>query len=119
MCRPAKQSGRLGGCQILAWSGWNGTTFTKGFTKPFQLFRAHSDIGGIGVIGKYIYISEFGYSTAPAGVVTVPLAGGKPKQFLSGFASSGPAPTATIGLGVHDGWVYVGTTTGVVYRIHS
>jgi glucose/arabinose dehydrogenase len=91
----------------------------KGFTKPFQLFKPHSDIGGIGIIGKRIFISEFGFGSAPAGVVTVPLKGGKPKQFLSGFVSSGPAPTATIGLGVNNGWVYVGTTTGVVYRVHS
>ena len=90
----------------------------KGFTKPFQLFKPHSDIGGIGIIGKRIFLSEFGFGSAPAGVITVPLKGGKPKQFVTGF----PTGVATIGLGVHDGWVYIGATTGpvgTVYRVHS
>jgi hypothetical protein len=86
----------------------------RGFAKPFKTFSPHTDVGGIGIIGKTIYISEFGF--APPNkpqVVALSTSGGKAKPFLTGFV----API--IGLGVHDGFVYVGGMDGTVYRVHS
>ena len=70
-------------------------------------------MGGIGIIGKTIYLSEFGFANNHPLVVSMPLRGGKVKPFLTGFV----APV--IGLGVHGGTVYVGSVTGTVYRVHS
>lgn len=93
---------------------WMAKKPCKRFTKPFQLFAPHSDIGGIGIVGKTIYISEFGMANNHPQVVTVPLKGGKPKTFLSGFV----API--IGLGTYHGWIYVGSLAGgMIYRVHS
>ena len=49
-------------------------------------------------------------------VLTMPLSGGKLKPLVKGFV--GP----TVGLGGHDGWLYVGqvgdaTHPGLVYRV--
>lgn len=93
---------------------WVSKAACKGFAKPFHFFAPHTDVGGIGIIGKTIYISEFGFdpSKKPQ-VVALSTSGGKAKPFLTGFA----API--IGLGVHAGWVYVGGLDGNIYRVHS
>jgi glucose/arabinose dehydrogenase len=84
----------------------------KGFAKPFEKFKPHTDLGGIGIIGQRIFLSQFGFGSAPSAVVTVPLKGGAKKTFVSGTAP-------IIGLGVHSGWVYFGDVSGTVYRVHS
>lgn len=79
----------------------------KGDAKPFESFSAHTDAMGLGIVGKRLFISEFGAAT-PAQVVSVPLAGGKPRIELKGF----PKGRNIVGLGVHNGWVYVGEIAG-------
>ena len=92
---------------------WTNAKLCKGFAKPFQLFPRHTDLGGIGIIGRRIFLSQFGMGSAPPAIVTVPLKGGAKKTLVKGFV----APV--IGLGVHAGWVYFGDLTGTVYRVHS
>lgn len=47
----------------------------------------------------------------PPQVVSIPLGGGPARTVLTGFT----API--VGLGTHDGWLYVGETTGQVFRV--
>lgn len=84
-----------------------------GYTRPFRMFSPHTDVGGIGIIGKTIYLSEFGFANGKPLVVSMPLRGGKVKPFMTGF---GPP---VIGLGVHGGTVYVGSVSGTIYRVHT
>jgi glucose/arabinose dehydrogenase len=91
---------------------WTKTKACKGFAKPFKLFSPHTDVMGLGIIGKTLYMSEFvGNKGASGLVVSMPLSGGTPKTLLTGFV----APV--VGLGVHGGWVYVGELTGQVFRV--
>jgi hypothetical protein len=88
----------------------------KHFSKPFRFFAPHTDVGGLGILGKRLYISEFGFANHPPAVVSMPLTGGRPTPFATHFA--GPI----VGLGVHGGWVYVGqlgdkTHLGLIYRL--
>jgi glucose/arabinose dehydrogenase len=83
-----------------------------GFAKPWKVFRPHSDIMGLAIIGKTLYMSSFLGTTGKAGeVFSMPLAGGTPKPFLTGFV----APT--VGLGSHGGSLYVGELTGQVFSV--
>ena len=72
---------------------------------------------GLGIVGQRLFISEFGGSTHPR-VISIPLAGGKPRIELSGFSSV----QNIVGLGVHHGWVYAAqiasspTDLGTIYR---
>ena len=91
---------------------WTKKSACKGFAKPFKMFSSHTDVFGLGIIGKTLYLSEGGFQPPlPAQVVSMPLTGGKPKVLLNGFA--GPI----VGLGAHAGWVYVGELTGQVFRV--
>lgn len=89
----------------------------KGYAKPFESFSSHTDAMGVGIVGKRLFISEFGAAT-PAQVVSIPLTGGKARPELTGF----PKGRNIVGLGVHNGWVYVGeiaagpTELGSIYR---
>ncbi len=89
----------------------------KGDTKPFQVFAPHDDPMGLAIVGKRLYISEFGAAT-PAQVVSIPLTGGKPRVELNGFGKG----RNVVALGTNGGYVYVGetasstTTLGAVYR---
>ncbi len=86
----------------------------SGDAKPFESFPAHTDAMGLGIIGNRLYISEF----ALARVVSVPLTGGPSRVELSGFEPG----HQIVGLGVHNGWVYVAETAasatalGTIYR---
>lgn len=91
---------------------WTKVKACKGFAKPFKLFPSHTDVGGIAIVRKTIFLTEFGMGGHPAQVVTVPVTGGKAKPFLTGF---GPVPI--IGIGTHGGYVYVGALSGIVYRV--
>jgi len=96
---------------------WKTATPCKSFAKPFQMFAPHADPMGLAIVGKRLYISEFGGST-PARVISIPLTGGKARVELKGF----PKGTNVVGLGTHGGWVYIGktassaTSLGSVYR---
>lgn len=86
------------------------------FATPFKFLSPHTDPGGLGIIGNRLYLSEFGFA-GTAKVQSLPLTGGALKTLLTGFKGE-----AMIGLGTHDGWVYVGepTTapgTGRVFRV--
>jgi glucose/arabinose dehydrogenase len=78
--------------------------------RPVRFFAPHSDAMGLAIRGTRLYISEFGGSTVPQ-VVWMPLTGGDVTPFLTGFV----API--VGLGTHDGWLYVGELTGQVFRV--
>lgn len=86
----------------------------KGFTKPFQRFGPHTDIMGLAIIGKRLYMTSFLGTTGrgPGGeVLSMPLSGGKAKPVVKGFV----APV--VGLGSHGGSLYVGELTGQVFRV--
>jgi hypothetical protein len=94
---------------------WTNASKCKGFTKPFQQFGPHTDIMGMTIIGQRLYMTSFLNTTGmgPGGeVVSMPLGGGALKPVVKGFI----APT--VGLGVHDGSLYVGEVgTGLVFKV--
>ncbi len=93
---------------------WTKKRACRGFAKPFKLFPPHTDVMGVGIIGKQLYLSEFLGNAGKAGlVVTMPIKGGAPKTLVTGFV----APV--VGLGVHNGWVYMGELTGQVFRVKA
>jgi glucose/arabinose dehydrogenase len=87
----------------------------KGFTKPFKIFPAHSDNGGIAIIGKTIYLTQFGFAAqenpklSPK-VVTVPVKGGHAKTLVNSVVP-------LMAVGANHGWLYIGTAAGFVYRL--
>ena len=86
------------------------------FATPFKFLAPHTDPGGLGIIGKRLYLSEFGFALT-AKVQSLPVSGGSLTTLLTGFKGE-----AFIGLGTNNGWVYVGepTTapgTGRVFRV--
>jgi len=91
---------------------WTVKKACRGFAKPFHLFAPHTDPGGIAIVGRTIYVSEFGMGGRPPQVVALPVKGGKARTLLSGFV----APV--IGLGAHGQWLFVGSVDGNVYRVH-
>ncbi len=94
----------------------NGTVAAKckGFAKPFKVFSPHSDIMGMAIIGKTLYMTSFLGLTPPhkgGEVVSMPLKGGKVTPVLTGFV----APT--VGLGANGNTLYVGELTGQVFSV--
>jgi glucose/arabinose dehydrogenase len=86
------------------------------FATPFKFLAPHTDPGGLGIIGKRLYVSEFGFA-GTAKVQSMPVTGGRLKTLLTGFKHE-----AFIGLGTNAGWVYVGEPgatagTGRVFRV--
>jgi glucose/arabinose dehydrogenase len=93
---------------------WIAASKCKGFAKPFQRFGPHTDIMGLAIIGKRLYMTSFLGTTGkgPGGeVLSMPLSGGPAKPVVKGFV----APT--VGLGVHGGSLYVGELTGQVFKV--
>jgi len=93
-----------------------------GFAKPLVAFAPHSDIMGLAIVGKTLYMTSFlgvGKGAGKAGeVLSMPLSGGKPKPFLTGFI----APT--VGLGSNGTSLFVGQLgdpkkgPGIVYSVN-
>jgi hypothetical protein len=84
----------------------------KGFPEPFKMFAPDTDIMGLAIIGKTLYMTSFLGSTGKAGeVYSMPLKGGKLKTVVDGFV----APT--VGLGQHAGSLYIGELTGQVFSV--
>jgi glucose/arabinose dehydrogenase len=87
------------------------------YATPFKFLAPHTDPGGLGIIGKRLYLSEFGF-VRTAMVQSMPLRGGPLKTLLTGFKGE-----TFIGLGTNGGWVYVGEPaltapgTGRVFRV--
>lgn len=94
---------------------WTKKSKCKGYTKPFRFFGPHTDIMGMAIVGKRLYMTSFVGTSGkgPGGeVVSMPLSGkGKLKPLLTGFV----APT--VGLGVNGKTLYVGELTGQVFKI--
>jgi glucose/arabinose dehydrogenase len=86
---------------------WTKKKACKSFAKPFKVFSPHTDVMGLAIIGKRLYMSEFGKQQ----VGSMPLHGGAVTPLLTGFA----API--VGLAAHGGWIYVGELTGQVFRV--
>jgi glucose/arabinose dehydrogenase len=83
-----------------------------GYAKPFEQFAAHTDLMGIGMAGKTLYLTSFLGDKGQAGeVFSLPASGGKLTPLIRGFV----APT--VGLAVNGGYVYVGELNGDVYRV--
>ena len=83
-----------------------------GFTKPFKMFTPHTDIMGLAIIGKTLYMTSFIGDAGKAGeVLSMPLSGGAVSKVVTGFV----APV--VGLGVHGGSLYVGELTGQVFKV--
>jgi glucose/arabinose dehydrogenase len=91
---------------------WTVVALCKGYARPFRLLSAHTDPMGIGIIGKRLYFSEYGVVRPPK-VVSMPLTGGRLRTEASGF------PNQIVGLGTHDGWVYVGGQNGQIWRFRA
>lgn len=95
---------------------WVVTTKCTKFATPYKLLNPHTDPGGLGIIGKRLYMSEFGFGST-AKVQWTPLSGGPLTTLLTGFKGE-----SFIGLGTSNGWVYVGELatapgTGRVFRV--
>ncbi len=90
-----------------------GTT-CKGFAKPFVLLPKHASPMGIASIGSTLYVALFGgLGDGKPVVARLPVGGGAPKPFLTGFV----API--IALGEHAGRIYVGDLTGSIYAVDA
>jgi glucose/arabinose dehydrogenase len=91
---------------------WTKGSPCKGYTKPFQTFGPHTDIMGMAIIGKRLYMTSFLGTTGKAGeVFSMPLTGGKLTPVVTGFV----APT--VGLGTDGTSLYIGELTGQVFKV--
>lgn len=85
-----------------------------GYTRPWKAFSPHTDIMGLAIIGKRLYMTSFAGpdGQGPGGeVLSMPLSGGKVTPVLTGFV----APT--VGLGANGKRLYVGELTGQVFSV--
>jgi len=89
---------------------WVKKSACKGYAKPVKFFRPHTNVMGLAIIGKRLFMSEFG-GDAPGKVVSMPLAGGKVTPAVTGFV----APV--VGLAARGHWLYIGELTGQVFRV--
>ncbi len=91
---------------------WTKRSKCRGFAKPFKFLAPHTDPGGLVIIGRRLYMSEFGFAPAePGKVVSMPLGGGALKTVVTHFV----APV--VGLGTNAGSLYIGELTGQVFRV--
>jgi glucose/arabinose dehydrogenase len=82
------------------------------FTKTFVTLPKHASPQGIGSTADTLYVALFGGLTKNRPeVVTIPVAGGTPKPFLTGFV----APV--VATNVLEGNVYTGDLTGTIYKV--
>jgi glucose/arabinose dehydrogenase len=102
--------------QNYGFPGCNQTVKSKckAFAKPFRTFGPHTDIMGMAIIGKKLYMTSFmgPKGKGPGGeVFSMPLKGGKLTPVVTGFV----APT--VGLGVRGNSLYIGELTGQVFSV--
>jgi glucose/arabinose dehydrogenase len=82
------------------------------FDKPLVNLPRHASPMGISAIGQTLYVALFqGLEPETPVVVSLPVAGGTPTPFLTGFV----APV--VGLNTNGGYIYVGDLTGSLYRV--
>jgi glucose/arabinose dehydrogenase len=84
----------------------------KGYTKPYKFLSPHADAMGLAIIGKKLFISEFG-GNAPGKVVSMPVGGGKITPAVTGFV----APV--VGLAASGHSLYIGELTGQVFKVNQ
>jgi glucose/arabinose dehydrogenase len=92
---------------------WTAKSACSAFAKPLVKFAPHTDIMGLKIIGSELYMTSFlGPDAQGEGgeVLSMPLTGGKATPVVTGFVA------AVVGLGEHDGWLYIGELNGQVYR---
>ena len=81
----------------------------KTYSKALVTLPKHASPMGIGSYGDTLYVALF-----LQGVYTVPVTGGTPKPFLTGFGQ----PALVVATNVlPDGNLYAGTAAGYVYRV--
>jgi glucose/arabinose dehydrogenase len=94
---------------------WTRAVLCAGSARPIRFFPAHTDPMGLAIVGQRLYISEFGART-PAQVISIAPGGGGPARVeLSGFSPH----RHIVGLGAHDGWIYVGEIAAGKQRFGS
>jgi glucose/arabinose dehydrogenase len=90
---------------------WTKGSPCTGYTKPFQMFAPHTDIMGMAIIGKKLYMTSFLGAGKAGEVFSMPLTGGKLTPVVTGFV----APT--VGLGTDGTSLYIGELTGQVFKV--
>jgi glucose/arabinose dehydrogenase len=84
----------------------------RGFAKPLVLLPKHASPMGITSVGQTLYVALFGgLGNGKPIVASLPVGGGKPTPFLTGFV----APV--IALAENAGQIYVGDLTGTIYSV--
>jgi glucose/arabinose dehydrogenase len=86
----------------------------RGYAAPFRTFSPHTDLMGIALCASKLYLTSFAGpgGKGPGGeVYSLALAGHTLKPLITGFV----APV--VGLGLSNGYLYVGELTGQVYRL--
>lgn len=90
--------------------GFPGSLAGPGFAQPFQSFAPHTDVGGVAIFARNIYLTEFGFAGPPQ-VVSIPVHGGTPQTVLSGFE------VPVVGLAIDGNRLYVGDLAGNVWSM--
>jgi glucose/arabinose dehydrogenase len=85
----------------------------KGFAKPFKKFGPHTDIMGMTIIGKTLYMTSFlGQDGKGGEILSMPLKGG-PVKVVTELVGGIP----NVGLGQSGNSLYLGVLTGQVYKV--
>jgi glucose/arabinose dehydrogenase len=83
------------------------------FAKPFKKFGPHTDIMGMAIIGKTLYMTSFlGQNGKGGEILAMPLKGG-PVKVVTELAGGIP----NVGLGQQGHSLYLGALTGQVYKV--
>jgi glucose/arabinose dehydrogenase len=86
----------------------------EGYATPFRVFRPHTDLMGIALDRCNLYVTSFAgpNGKGPGGeVYSLALGSHTLKPLITGFS----APV--VGLGLNDGYLYVGELTGQIFRL--
>jgi glucose/arabinose dehydrogenase len=87
----------------------------KGYAQPFKMFKPHTDVMGVAVMGNKLYFGSFlGKNGKGGALYSMSLKGGKASPVVTGF------PAATDALAANGGDLYVGGSGqagGVIYQV--
>jgi glucose/arabinose dehydrogenase len=83
----------------------------RGFTRPLALLPPHASPMGLGVFRARLYMALYGGVGAGPEVASMPLAGGRLRPLLIGFAQP------IVALGIHGDQLFVGELNGQIFRI--